>query len=532
MVNLVGNAIKFTEAGEVVVDVRLASKHDTTMCLTFAVKDTGIGIPLEQQQRIFQVFDQADSSTTRNYGGTGLGLAIASQLAEMMGGGIEVDSTVGVGSTFYVTAVFTIPPDAEAVSPASPPSLQSLPILVVDDNQTNRQILVEMLSTWGMQPTAVADAATALVELERAVGTPRAYPLALLDMMMPAMDGQALAAQIRQRPALAELRLLMLSSAGRAEDEARRQELGIARYLLKPVKQSELLQAITAVLGLARVTAARPHEAEPQPHNMPARRILLVEDGLLNQRVAVDMLTQRGHIVVVANNGKEALAACEAASFDLILMDIHMPEMDGLAATAAIRAREASTGTHVPIFAMTAEAMLGDRERCLAAGMDGYIAKPVRLAELYQAVEELSRHAGSALAASNTSDTAVTAPDCSSGASVPPLDWQQALEQLEGNDALLRHMVRLFLEECPRRMRDIHNAITQANASALQRAAHTLKGSAGILAARPVVAAALRLETMGRAGELRHAADAWVALETAMAQLLPALEALTRRHEA
>jgi CheY-like chemotaxis protein len=209
-----------------------------------------------------------------------------------------------------------------------------------------------------------------------------------------------------------------------------------------------------------------------------------------------------------------------------------MPEIDGLAATAAIRARETSTGSHVPISAMTAEAMLGDRERCLAAGMDGYIAKPVHLAELYQAVEELSRRSGSATAAANTGDTAVIAPDRSSRASALPLDWQQALDQLEGNDALLRHMVQLFLEECPKRLRDIHNAITQANASQLQRAAHTLKGSAGILAAGPVVAAALQLETMGRAGELRHAADAWGALEVAMAQLLPALEALTRGHDA
>jgi signal transduction histidine kinase/CheY-like chemotaxis protein len=535
IVNLVGNAIKFTAEGEVVVDVHLAWRHDAMVCLAFAVKDTGIGIPQEQQQRIFNAFDQADSSTTRHYGGTGLGLAISLQLAEMMGGRMQVESEVGHGSTFSFTAVFGVPPAGMVEVPASPPSLQALPVLVVDDNQTNRQILVEMLSHWGMQPTAVAEGPTALAELERAVHTQHGYPLALLDMMMPGMDGLALATQIRQRPVLAGIRILILSSAGHPDDETRRRELRIARYLLKPVKQSDLLNAITDALGMAAVDAvAQKHVADPGSEHIPARHILLAEDGLVNQRVAVDLLTQRGHTVVVANNGKEALAAFETASFDLILMDVQMPEMDGFAATAAIREKEKTTGTHMPIFAMTAEAMTGDRERCLAAGMDGYISKPVRAPDLYKAVEEMvPLAAGSPPETSNTVAAIATPPESRSGEEATPLlDWEKALEQLDGNTALLHTMVELFLEECPKLMAGIRDAMSQGNTSALRRAAHTLKGSADVFAAQPAVAAALRLETMGREGELTNVEDAWLALEAIIAQLLPALEAWAQRPEA
>ena len=527
IVNLVGNALKFTEAGEVVVEVRQESGNETNVCLIFAVRDTGIGIPAEQQQRIFEAFDQADSSTTRRYGGTGLGLAISSQLAEMMGGRMEVESTVGTGSTFSFTAVFEVPQEDGEAAPVSPHAWQNLPVLVVDDNQTNRKILEEMLSNWGMRPTAMADAPAALAELERAAQARQAYPLALLDVMMPEMDGFELATRIRQHRALAGLRLLILSSAGRPDDEARAQALGVARCLLKPVKQSDLLNAIMDALEMPVVPAVFwEHGADTRPEHISPRHILVAEDGLVNQKVAVDLLTRRGHTVVVANNGKEALQALAKEPFDLILMDVQMPAMDGFEATAAIRAQERTTGGHIPIIAMTANAMTGDRERCLEAGMDGYIAKPIRSADLYASVEEIVPHVGRPQAdALDTIAAIATPPEPRPHAEETELllDWGKALEHLDGNEALLQDMAELFFVECPKLMAGIREAIAQGNTVELRRLAHTLKGSADIFAAKPAVEAALRLETMGRDGNLTAEEDAWSALEEAIARLLPAL---------
>jgi len=370
------------------------------------------------------------------------------------------------------------------------------------------------------------DGPTALAELERAAHTQHGYALALLDMMMPGMDGLTLADQIRQRPLLAGLPLLLLSSAGRPNDESRWRTLGLARCLLKPVKQSVLLAAMADALGIATTEAVIPaHGVTPRPDNIPSRHILLVEDGLVNQQVAVDLLTQRGHTVVVANNGREALAALATEAFDLILMDLQMPEMDGLAATAAIRAREQTTGTHIPIVAMTAEAMAGDRERCLVAGMDGYIAKPVRSADLYHAVEEMAWHTPEVPAVSPAMEEGTSPPPEASNAvpAAPPCDWEKALAQLDGKHALLHTMVELFLEECPKLMTGIRDAITRGQTSDLRRTAHTLHGSANVLAAEPVAAAALRLETMARDGDLTNVEDAWLALQTAVGHLLPAL---------
>lgn len=539
IVNLVGNAIKFTEVGEVVVEVRSEPRPntpDTQVCVSFAVRDTGIGIPVQQQQHIFQGFDQADSSTTRRYGGTGLGLAISSQLAAMMGGGMAVESAEGMGSTFTFTAVFETRKAGEDMVPTSPESLQGLTVLVVDDNQTNRQILLEMLSNWGMQPTAVADGPAALAELEQAAQAQRAYPLVLLDVMMPEMDGFGLAARIRQHQALAGLRLLMLSSAGHADDHTRIRELGIARCLLKPVKQSDLFHAVTDALGmttLQEVSTEPSAEARPEPHL--SRHILLAEDGLINQKVAVDLLTQRGHTVVLAANGREALEAMASASFDLILMDVQMPEMDGFEATAAIRAQERVTGGHMPIIALTANAMTGDRERCLERGMDGYIAKPIRSADLYAAIEAVvtagdrpqADERGAAVA-----PTIPAEPERHAEEPEPLLDWGRALAFLDGNERLLRDMAALFIAECPQLMANIQQAMLQQDTVVLRRAAHTLKGAADAFAAKPAVAAASRLETMGRIENLAGVEDAWATLEAAMTRLLPALRDVAGLEEA
>ncbi|MEE8292438.1 MAG: response regulator, partial [Candidatus Tectomicrobia bacterium] len=537
IVNLVGNAIKFTEAGEVVVNVRRESRHDATLCIAFAVRDTGIGIPPAQQQRIFRSFDQVDASTTRRYGGTGLGLAISSQLAELMGGLMGVESEVGKGSTFSFTALFGVPLAEEELVPVDLQALQELPVLVVDDNQVNRQILVEMLSNWGMRPTAVADGLSALAELERAAQAQPGYPLALLDVMMPEMDGFELAARIQQHPALAEIRLLMLSSAGQADDRTHGQALGVVRYLLKPVKQSDLLQAITDALGMGLKAVVPRHQvAAAPPECILPRHILLAEDGLVNQKMAVEMLTQRGHTVVVANNGQEALDALENESFDLILMDMQMPTMDGLETTIAIRTQEHTTGAHIPIIAMTANAMQGDRERCLEAGMDGYVAKPIRSTDLYQAVEEMVPPTAMPPADAQASVGDMAAPPDPTpdptAEIAPPLDWEASMASLDHNEALLQDMASLFCTECPKLMAGIRGAITQEEMLELRRAAHTLKGAAEVFTASPTVVAALRLETMGREANLTGAEDAWSALEEVIAQLLPALRRAAKMDEA
>ena len=391
-------------------------------------------------------------------------------------------------------------------------------MLVVDDNQVNRQILVEMLSNWGMRPTAVADGLSALAELERAAQAQPGYPLALLDVMMPEMDGFELAARIQQHPALAEVRLLMLSSAGQADDRTHIQALGVVRYLLKPVKQSDLLQAIADALGMGRVAVVPRHQvAAAPPECILPRHILLAEDGLVNQKMAVEMLTQRGHTVVVANNGQEALDALENESFDLILMDMQMPTLDGLETTIPIRTQEHTTGAHIPIIAMTANAMQGDRERCLEAGMDGYVAKPIRSTDLYQAVEEMVPPTAMppADAQASVGDMAAPpdpTPDPTPGPTAeiaPPLDWEASMTNLDHNEALLQDMASLFCTECPKLMAGIRGAITQGELPELRRAAHTLKGAAEVFTASPAVAAAARLEIMGREENLTDVEDAW-----------------------
>ncbi len=388
IINLTGNAIKFTDKGEVAVKVQVetVSEHDHT--LHFVVSDSGIGIPQEKLQSIFDPFSQADSSTTRKYGGTGLGLTITSRLVGMMGGKIWVESELGRGSQFHFTArLGTADVKIIEVGEIAPPEiLRAAKVLVVDDNTTNRRILEGMLGRWEMKSSSAQDGNAALKMLSEAQDLGEPFALILMDMHMPNMDGFELIEKIRHGPHPSTATIMMLTSAGHRGDAARCQELGVAAYLLKPIRQSELREAIARVLGAREQKGAIPlinrYSLQDARESSASLRVLLVEDNRVNQRLATRLLEKRGHSVSLASDGREALVVLEKESFDLVLMDLQMPEMDGFEATTAIRKNERGTGNHLPIVALTAHAMKGDREKCLAAGMDGYLTKPIRPHEL------------------------------------------------------------------------------------------------------------------------------------------------------
>ncbi len=394
LINLIGNAIKFTDHGEVVVDMVLESQSNDDVCLHFTVADTGIGIAPEKQSLLFRAFSQVDASSTRRYGGTGLGLAISARLVQMMGGSIWVESEPRAGSKFHFTARFTRATSSpERMLGIEQDTLHGLPILVVDDNATNRRILHENLSAWKMVPTTVENGPSALAALEKAHGAGTPFAVVLLDKMMPEMDGFMLAQRIHQRPELAGATLMMLSSADRAEDAARCRQLGVAAYLTKPVRRADLLNALLKALTVSRFpapTAQPPRRRTFEKASCPLH-LLVVEDNLVNQRLAVRLLEKFGHTVFAAGNGHEALAALDDHHFDAVFMDVEMPGMDGYEATAAIRAKEGKSGQHIPVIAMTAHAMKGDRERCLAAGMDCYVSKPLHPGALIEALESVTR---------------------------------------------------------------------------------------------------------------------------------------------
>ena len=364
------------------------SHEDAITCLHFTVKDTGVGIPKEKQEKIFEAFSQADGSMARRFGGTGLGLTICTKLVSVMGGRIWVESQPGQGSTFHFTLRLAVQdkPSLRPV-PLQPEQMHNLHTLIVDDNFTNRRVLSGMLTRWGIKPTAVEGGRAALQALEVAKSTGRPFPLILLDGQMPEMDGFTLAERIKKDPELVGATIMMLTSAGHLGDATRCRELGISAYLVKPIRQGELFQGICNVLNLSTQKQAPlvTRHTLREPRNRS--RVLLVEDNAVNQMLALRLLEKRGHIVSVAGNGREALAALEKENFDIVLMDVQMPEMDGFEATAAIREKEQSTGRHLPIIAMTAHALKGDEERCLSAGMDAYISKPIRTNELFATIE-------------------------------------------------------------------------------------------------------------------------------------------------
>jgi PAS domain S-box-containing protein len=521
VVNLVGNAIKFTDAGEVVLEVQreTAVGAERDAVLHFSVRDTGIGIPAEKQAAIFEAFEQGDTSTTRRFGGTGLGLAISTRLVELMGGSICVESQVGVGSTFHFTIRLGLG-EEETTAAAGPPPIVVLGgtrVLVVDDNATNRTILAEMLGNWGLVPTTAAAARDAIQFLRQAHAAGEPYRLVVTDANMPDLDGFTLTERIKQDSDLGSTVIMMLTSGARPEDIARCEQLGIAAYILKPVKQSELLDAVMVAMG---VTAVEPpgQEAPPSVPPLGPLRILLAEDSLVNQKLAVGLLQREGHTVTVANNGKEAVVAVESQYFDLVLMDVQMPEMDGLEATAAIRRRERQTGQHIPIVAMTAHAMKGDRQRCIEAGMDEYIAKPIRAKQLIETIA-VALHASPGRAPMPEPSAAAQRP-------MPPsdaIDWAEALSAVRGDHDLLRAVVQAFLEECPRLLEAMRRAIAESAGAALRLAAHTLKGSLHHFGAQRAFDCARRLEKIGQDGDWTAAPAALADLEAQTTQLCPVL---------
>jgi two-component system sensor histidine kinase/response regulator len=472
--NLVGNAIKFTHRGEVVLDVAEEASSADSICLHFIVRDTGIGIPSEKLRAIFDAFSQADASTTRRFGGSGLGLAISSRLVSLMEGRLWVESAVGRGSNFHFTAQFLRATNAVTVSTATTEALVGLRVLVVDDNETNQLILREMLASWEMEPTTVSNAETALRELYRAQESGQPHQVVLTDVHMPGIDGFQLTQRIKEVPDLGGTVILMLTSGDGPGDIDRCRSVGGSAHLLKPVKQSELFDAIIASLGIVQQVERFSNDALPDPAEMRPLRILLAEDSYPNQRLAVGLLSKWGHQITVVNNGREAVAALDGGSFDLVLMDVQMPEMDGYQATAVIREREGRTRGHIPIVAMTAHAMKGDREECLAAGMDGYVAKPIRRGELQQVLKEVLDDESTTISAAHRK-----VPD--GAAILSPLNWEHALATTEGDSDLLKQVLTSFIEESPLLLDQMHQALRDADPRALRRAAHTLKGGLQIL---------------------------------------------------
>jgi signal transduction histidine kinase/CheY-like chemotaxis protein len=529
IVNLGGNAIKFTDSGEVVIEVTEKSRSDGQITLHCSVNDTGIGIPPDKQTKIFDPFSQADVSTTRRFGGTGLGLSISSQLVEMMQGDIWLDSESGRGTTFHFTATMDLSSGAVRPPFRNARVLMGIRTLVVDDNVTNRCILMELFRGWGMLATAADSGKAALTKMRDAVTRNELFQLVLLDLMMPEMDGFDLAEQIDREANFHHPKLIMISSAGRPDDMERCRQLGIRRYLMKPVIQSELLEAIQQAMD----TVPADESLDGQEVAGPRLKVLLAEDSLINQRVAIGLLERLGHDVVVANNGKEAVTTFEADRFDVVLTDVQMPEMDGYETTAAIRATEKGTTKHTPIIAMTAAAMKGDRRPCLEAGMDNYIAKPIDSNQLSHALSELAAcspkcdvpPADVITSSESAGEPSVAATGCGdeTDSEEQILDLQAATNKIPGGSDAVKEMAQLFLDELPKRLAEIHRGLSERDTKGLQRAAHTLKGNASIFAATQVVLAAERLETMGQENNLDDAEQALQELENAARRLREAI---------
>ncbi|MFH1861940.1 MAG: PAS domain S-box protein [bacterium] len=529
LMNLLGNAVKFTKHGEITVTVEPEERHQKEIVLRFIIRDTGIGIPADRLDVIFNSFTQADGSTTRKYGGTGLGLAISKRLVELLGGRIWVISESSKGSTFYFTAHFSV---AEVQTPKQRPveemDLQGLPVLIVDDNATNRRFLKELLQIWKLNPTAVEGARKALTTLRTAAARQEPFSLVLLDAQMPEVDGFELAETIKEDPVLKDTTLILLTSAGRRGDSARCKAAGISAYLNKPIKQSDLWDAMLTTISES--LSPRPTSDLVTIHTLRESkahyRILLAEDNVVNQRLVVNLLSKRGHSVQVAGTGKEVIAALERSSqgFDAVLMDVQMPEMDGLEATKQIREQEKSTGAHIPIIAMTAHAMKGDRETCLHAGMDTYISKPIKTDELLETLERL-------LHDSKRRVNPVKTQTNPSGDNENDLDLNALLERVDGDKELLQEIAALFLEDQQRMLSDIQQALESKDPQSLEQAAHTLKGSVSNFGADSAVNLALKLEMKGRNRTLEQTEELLSALKNEIGNLNQQLAALVEAED-
>ncbi len=525
LVNLVSNAVKFTEKGEVVVQVKRSAGEYPNVELQFSVSDTGIGIPADKHASVFESFTQADNSTTRRFGGTGLGLTIASQLVVLMGGRIWVESEPGKGSTFHFTVPFEARPDAIQLAPVRTlTDLHGVRVLVVDDNAMNQRLLRDILTQWHMEPVLVDGGVQALAAMNEARQHNRPFTLVLLDFQMPDMDGFAVAAAIKERPELGGSTIMMLSSVGQRGDAARCKELGVSAYLTKPVRQSVLLDAMHAALAGPTTDSSTDRPLVTRHSIREGQRsfsVLLAEDNPVNRALMIQLLKKRGHRVTVAENGREAVEAHLREKFDVVLMDVQMPEMDGFVATAAIRAREATTGSRLPIIALTAHAMRGDRERCLEKGMDFYLTKPIRAAELYETLEAAVPvlRSGEHATVASANDGRNGAPSSETVAQQLAFDPAGVMEQVEGDHELLAQMLELFRGESPRMLAAIRSAIAAGDVDALARASHTMKGSVGNFGRTEAFLSARELERMGHEGVVVGANAQLDALEKHVARL-------------
>ena len=547
--NLVSNAIKFTEAGEVVLRVEVDQATGAEIRLHFTVRDTGIGISDGGRDRIFRAFEQADSSTAQRYGGTGLGLTIARQLVEMMGGRIWFDSRPGEGSTFHFTVCLGL-----QVGPAVAESLdeqvgcKGLPVLIVDDNATNRHVLAEILTSWHLETTCAANAQEAVDQMDRSVRNGRPYSVALVDAHMPEVDGFELAERIGGSSAVTGGTIMMLSLADLHWGRPRCRQLGVSACLAKPVKESELRRAVNKAIAGTQAVAADPESAgrKEVSESMQPLRILLAEDNPINQKVTCQMLGKWGHSVLIAGDGEEVLGHLQRESFDLVIMDVQMPGMNGLEATCAIRQSETGTDRHIPIIALTAHAMDSDVERCLEAGMDRYLSKPIRAAALFEEINDLlfAEHrpekatAGSLEGAANRRSARTTRSPGSCASSVAGetdeeiFDKIELMERLSGDVALLSEIVEGFSESCPKLLSDVAKALDSGDGSALEQSAHALKGAVSNFAAKDVFDAAWNLEMAGREGRLGRAKQALAGLSERLSLLIPALKAFVKEEAA
>ena len=493
LVNLIGNAIKFTEEGYIIVRVREVEREGGKAVLEFSVSDTGIGIPKDKQSKIFESFTQADASTTRKYGGTGLGLAISKQLVEKMGGRIWVESEPGKGSTFYFT--IRAPVVEGKGEEVVPKEIKGLRAMVVDDNPINRLILRETLMSWGIIPVEAADGPSALRALEEAKEAGRPVRLVLLDRKLGDEDGFEVAKAIREAEGYERVPIIVLSSSESHGDGERARRLGIGEVLLKPVRRSNLYDAI--IRALAGEAREERKETASALKGKPIK-VLLAEDNPVNQKLALKLLERQGWKVTVAEDGRQAVELAKEGDFDLILMDVQMPEMDGLEATRTIREWEEGTGRHVPIVALTAHAFEEDRKRCLEAGMDAYLTKPIKVQELFKTIEELLPHLAHAESPQQQEPPSPQEPSPEG----PTFDMTKALEMAGGDVEFLKELIEIYRSDYPQKLARIREALERGDAKTLYENAHSLKGSSGNLGLRRAYELALRIEKMGKEGRL------------------------------
>jgi len=512
LLNLVGNAIKFTDDGEVAVNVSIDERGADDVRLRFTVRDTGIGIPEEKQWEIFGAFVQADASTTRRYGGTGLGLTISTQLVEMMDGRMWLDSEVGKGTNFHFVARFGLVRDGDTFA-AAPTNLRDLHVLVVDDNETNRFILSEILASWQMRATTVDSADAALESLRKATEQGDPYQLLLTDALMPKIDGFGLAQQVAGDDRFGRLKMILLTSAGGPVVKGRAANVFAAK-LAKPVKQSDLLDAI--VTAFATPASSRRQRGKDTPRSADqagkSLRVLVAEDNPTNQALVSALLKQKGHRVTLVGNGRLAADRAVLETFDVVLMDVQMPEMGGLEATALIRDHERTNGGHVPIVALTARAMAGDREQCLAAGMDAYVPKPLRAEDLFSAIDSVV--------------TSQPASQATTPVQTAKVDRDVLLEGFGGRADLLKHVVEVFLEDAPATLARLKQAIQSGNGTEVAAIAHSLKGSVGLFSQGEAFEGVKRLEQAGKSGDLAQAETVRAEVEESVARLTTELRAL------